>query len=69
VYSEPDGFGDVEATYRRGFAAALEPAIRGQSFEAASEYLQKNYPEFYREESFRLGFERGQHYFREKAAR
>ena len=69
VYSKPDGFGDIEAIYRRGFAAALEPGIRGQSFEEAGEYLQKNYPQFYREESFRRGFERGRHYYREKAAR
>jgi hypothetical protein len=69
VYTTPEGFKDVETTYRRGFTAALEPGIRGQSFEAAGEYLQKNYPEFCREESFRRGFERGRHYYLEKATR
>ena len=39
VYSKPEGFRDVEATYRRGFTAALEPGIRGRSYEEASEYL------------------------------
>jgi hypothetical protein len=68
-YAMPEGFKDVEASYRRGFTAALEPGIRGQSFEAAGEYLQKNYPESCREESFRRGFERGRHYYREKATR
>jgi hypothetical protein len=69
VYSKPDGFKDVEATYRRGFAAALEPGIRGQSFEQAANYLEKSYPQLYREESFRRGFERGQRYYRERAGR
>jgi hypothetical protein len=68
-YAMPEGFKDVEASYRRGFTAALEPGIRGQSFEAAGEYLQKNYPESCREQSFRRGFERGRHYYREKATR
>ena len=69
AYSKPGGFKDVESTYRRGFTAALEPGARGQSFEAASEYLRKNYPECYGEESFRLGFERGRHYHRENMSR
>jgi len=29
----------VETTFRSGFAAALEPALRGRSFEEAAEYL------------------------------
>jgi hypothetical protein len=67
VYSKPEGFRDVEAIYRRGFTAALEPDIRGRSYEQANEYLRKSCPEFYQEESFRRGFERGQRYYREKA--
>jgi hypothetical protein len=69
VYSTPEDFKDVEETFRRGFAAALEPTTRGRSFEEAAEYLKKSHPEFYHEESFRRGFERGQHYYREKAGR
>jgi hypothetical protein len=69
AYSKPEGFKHVEATYRRGFAAALEPGIRGQSFEEAADYLQESYPQFYGEESFRRGFERGQRYYRERARR
>jgi hypothetical protein len=67
VYSKPEGFKNVEAIYRRGFTAALEPDIRGRSYQQADEYLRKTCPEFYQEESFRRGFERGQRYHREKA--
>jgi hypothetical protein len=63
AYSKPEDFEHVEETFRRGFAAALEPAIRGRSFEEAAEYLKKSYPDSYRDETFRRGFERGQHYY------
>ena len=61
-YSKPEDFKQVETTFRCGFGAALEPAMRGRSFDEATEYLQQNYPASYHEESFRRGFERGQHY-------
>jgi len=63
AYSKPEHFAHEENTFRSGFAAALEPAVRGRSFDQAVEYLSKNYPDTYRKESFRLGFERGQHYY------
>jgi hypothetical protein len=63
AYSKPEDFKRVEESFRSGFAAALEPAIRGRSFDEAEEYLKKNYPDSYQKESFRLGFERGQHYY------
>jgi hypothetical protein len=61
-YSKPEDFRQVEATFRCGFSAALEPAMRGRSFDEAAEYLKENYPASYREDSFRRGFERGQLY-------
>jgi hypothetical protein len=63
-YSKPEEFKDVENTFRQGFAAALEPEIRGRSLNDAAEYLKQNYPNCYSDESFRRGFERGQHYYR-----
>lgn len=60
-YSKAD-FKDIEETFRRGFAAALHPSLRGLSVEKAAEHLKRDYPDFYREESFRRGFERGQAY-------
>ena len=56
-----------ENTFRSGFAAALEPPVRGRSFDQAAEYLSRNYPEAYRKESFRQGFERGRHYYEKLA--
>lgn len=63
AYSKPEHFAREEITFRSGFAAALEPPVRGRSFDKAVEYLSKNYPDAYRKESFRQGFERGRHYY------
>ncbi len=63
AYSKPEHFAREENTFRLGFAAALEPPVRGRSFDQAVEYLSKNYPDAYRKESFRQGFERGRHYY------
>jgi hypothetical protein len=68
AYSKPEHFSREENTFRSGFAAALEPPVRGRSFDQAVEYLSKNYPEAYRKESFRQGFHRGRHYY-EKLSR
>jgi hypothetical protein len=62
TYSRPEEFMHVEETFRCGFAAALEPGVRGRSFDEAVGYLKKNYPASYHEDSFRDGFERGQRY-------
>ena len=51
-----------EDSFRCGFSAALEPKMRGRSFDAAVEDLKRNYPDAYQKQSFRRGFERGQHY-------
>ena len=63
VYSRPTEFKDVERMFQRGFAAALEPEVRGWSLQQAAQYLKENYPDCYAEESFRRGFERGRHYY------
>ena len=52
----------VEMTFRSGFAAALQPALRGRSLDEAAEYLKQNYPSSYHKEGFRRGFERGRLY-------
>jgi hypothetical protein len=62
LYSKPD-FKDIEKTFRRGFSAALQPSLRGRSLKEAAEHLKKDYPDFYQDESFRRGFERGQEHF------
>ncbi len=62
-YPDQGHFQGEEAIFRKGFAAALEPEARGLSFEDAAPYLQRNYPLYYSEASFRRGFERGQIYY------
>jgi hypothetical protein len=54
-----------EDNFRCGFSAALEPKMRGRSFDAAAEELKTKYPDAYQEQSFRRGFERGQHYHKQ----
>ena len=55
-------FGTDEALYRRGFEAALHPALRGKVFAEMAELLRERYGEDYRQEAFRHGYERGQAY-------
>ncbi|HVH92078.1 MAG TPA: hypothetical protein VM783_11905, partial [Candidatus Acidoferrum sp.] len=62
VYSKPEDFAQEEDSFRCGFSAALEPKMRGRSFDAAMEDLKANYSDAYQRQSFRRGFERGQHY-------
>ena len=62
VYSKPEDFAQEEDSFRRGFSAALEPKMRGRSFDAAMEDLKANYSDAYQRQSFRRGFERGQNY-------
>ena len=56
-------FGSVEADYRKGFEAALLPALRGKSYEDAVDFLSAHYTEIYAEDSFRRGYARGQSYY------
>jgi hypothetical protein len=63
-YPAPGEFRDVEQTFRRGFAAALNPDLRDKSYAQAAASLNKTYPADYEQEAFRRGFERGQDYYR-----
>lgn len=52
-----------EATYRRGFEAALHPETRGKAYADANHQLAARCADVYGEESFRCGYERGQNYY------
>ena len=65
VYSGSEAFAQEEDSFRRGFSAALEPKMRGRSFDAAIEDLKTNYPDACQKQSFRRGFERGQNYHKQ----
>jgi hypothetical protein len=58
-----EGNANEEQIYRCGFEAALEPGLRGVSFAEAESSLRERYPNVYKEQSFRRGYERGQGYF------
>ena len=51
-----------ELAYRQGFEAALQQAAAGKSYSDALDFLQRYYPDRYREEAFRRGYARGQVY-------
>lgn len=53
-----------EATYRRGFEAALAQQTRGRPYEDALDLLRTRYPDVYAEEPFRRGYEGGRAYYR-----
>ena len=56
-------FTQDEAVYRRGFEAALRPAIASKPYSEAVEVLRIHYPDVYAHAAFRRGFERGQAYY------
>jgi hypothetical protein len=65
AYEAPDGaFARVESAYRGGFEAALQPQVRGRSYEEVKDYLRERYPTVYLEEPFRWGYVRGQAHYR-----
>ena len=55
-------FTQDEAVYRRGFEAALRPAIARKPYSEALEVLRTSYPDVYAHAAFRRGFARGQAY-------
>ncbi|MGE0827310.1 MAG: hypothetical protein AB7P18_34955, partial [Candidatus Binatia bacterium] len=57
-----DGLTATEIEYFRGFEAALDSRIQGQSYEEAVAFLHERERAVYQEESFRRGFERGRAY-------
>ena len=64
-YSNSVDSAKEEDGFRCGFSAVLEPKMRGRSFDAAAEELKAKYPDAYRKQSFRRGFERGQNYHKQ----
>jgi len=67
-YDSPNGaFRAVEAIYRRGFEAALEPEWRGKSWADAEAGLRARHGRFAAEAGFRRGYERGQAYLAKRA--
>jgi hypothetical protein len=53
-----------EREYRSGFQSALLKDTRGKSYDEVSEQLKGLYPDIYRKDAFRRGYERGQRYYR-----
>ncbi len=69
AYAAPDDhLTRVERIYRSGFTAALDPHIRGQSYDEAIAYLRTHFPAWYGEEPFRRGYARGQAYQQARTA-
>jgi hypothetical protein len=55
----------VESDYRSGFEAALHPTTRGRDYDQVVAYVETCYPGPCRTAAFRVGFDRGQQFFRE----
>ncbi len=58
--------GPIEADYRSGFEAALHPTTRGRDYDDVVAYIETCYPGPCRTAAFRVGYDRGQNYFRER---
>jgi hypothetical protein len=58
-----------EKEYRLGFEAALHLHTRGSSYDQVQSYLKNLYPDVYRNDAFRRGYERGQRYGASSATR
>lgn len=56
----------VESDYRSGFEAALHPTTRGRAYEQVVAYVETCYPGPCRTAAFRVGYDRGQEYFRDR---
>jgi len=57
-------FAQDEKEFRLGFESALHWQTRGSSYDEVLGFLRTLHPEIYRRDSFKRGFERGQHYSR-----
>jgi hypothetical protein len=66
--SQGHDFEQVEDEYQAGFEAALHPATRGRGYEQVVAYIEQCYPGPCRTEVFRVGFDRGQDYFRQRVS-
>ncbi|HKA33399.1 MAG TPA: hypothetical protein VKH64_09315 [Candidatus Binatia bacterium] len=58
-------FKAVEPRFRRGFEAALHPAVRGRPYETVTALLRQHCPNEYQDPAFRDGYRRGQEYCRQ----
>ena len=63
-----DDFNGREIEFRQGFEAALHPATRGREYEQVTDYVTTCYGDACRSDAFRVGYGRGQEYFRSKMA-
>ena len=65
-YAARDGnFRQMELIYRTGFQAALQPQLRGKSYENARPILREHYPDISDQDAFQRGYARGQAYHQE----
>lgn len=55
----------IESDYRSGFEAALHPTTRGRDYDQVVAYVETCYPGPCRTAAFRVGYDRGQEFFRE----
>lgn len=58
-------FRSDEVLFRRGFEAALDPRMRGRTYEEGIDHLRRRDPSNHAHAAFRRGFERGQEYDRQ----
>jgi len=59
-------FKAVEPRFRRGFEAALHPAMRDRSYDSVTALLRERFPNEYQDPAFRNGYERGEEYCRKR---
>jgi hypothetical protein len=64
---EGQNFVEDEKEYRLGFESALHLQTRGSSYDEVTGYLRSLYPDIYRKDAFRRGYERGQRHYRSLA--
>jgi outer membrane lipoprotein SlyB len=62
TYADGD-FAQDEPYYRKGFEAAQDPAVRGESYEEAYDYLTRHHQVAASNPAFRRGYERGQQFY------
>ncbi|HTM08662.1 MAG TPA: hypothetical protein VL754_09760 [Verrucomicrobiae bacterium] len=65
-YGANGDFKAVEPRFRRGFESALDPQMRGRSYETVIVILRERCPNEYQDPAFRSGYERGQEYCKQR---
>lgn len=66
-YEQPEGHpAEAESTYRLGFETALQPGIRGKSYEEVKEILRRAHPDRFDHALFIRGYRRGQEFERQR---